>query len=368
MSYSITIRPADTKNYAERYSNESLASAVTVLMEKSRQSGLNHYDQLTLSNIKNYIARSKTFVLKPEEIIQKQFNIQNYLNAMSTFYPLTDGVYFCMMLTGSPLKDISSLESIIEILSQYRLETVILPETVQASRHNPFERILQVASEYTQSGRACHESEGCYIRIVATHSEDVSASLVLKLIWLKEVLEKFVYINKIESTELTEEQKQEIRHQRILMPTPSDKEIAKDVKGFLKQGLDNPLALLKAQKDLPVSPKKVPDNQYESDDTPEVQNAEIVPEAECFSEFESQFVQKVADSKREDRKEDYKEILKKAEEGAKEAQEKREKVIKLKEINEEEVVENPQDNLNLSEQQLNLGLPILSIFEYRVIL
>lgn len=52
MSYSITIKPANTKDHAERYSNESLASAVTELMEKSRQSGLNHYDQLTLGNIK----------------------------------------------------------------------------------------------------------------------------------------------------------------------------------------------------------------------------------------------------------------------------------------------------------------------------
>lgn len=119
MSYSITIKPANTKDHAERYSNESLASAVTALMEKSRQSGLNHYDQLTLGNIKNYIAKSKKFVLNPREIIQKQFNIQNYLNSMSTFYPLTDDVDFCMMLTGRPLKDIAALESIIGILSHY---------------------------------------------------------------------------------------------------------------------------------------------------------------------------------------------------------------------------------------------------------
>lgn len=98
-------------------------------------------------------------MLNPEEIIQKQFNIQNYLNSMSTFYPLTDGVDFCMMLTGNPLGDITALESIIGILSQYQLEVAILPKTVTASRHNPFERILQVASEYTQTGRACHEKE-----------------------------------------------------------------------------------------------------------------------------------------------------------------------------------------------------------------
>lgn len=59
MSYSITIKPANTKDYAERYSNESLASAVIVLMEKSRQSGLNHYDQLALGNIKITLLKAK---------------------------------------------------------------------------------------------------------------------------------------------------------------------------------------------------------------------------------------------------------------------------------------------------------------------
>lgn len=58
-------------------------------------------------------------MLSPEEIIQKHFNAQNYLNSMSTLYPLTDGVDFCMTLTGRPLKDIAALESIIGILSHY---------------------------------------------------------------------------------------------------------------------------------------------------------------------------------------------------------------------------------------------------------
>lgn len=251
-----TVTPAKNSDRAAIYTNERLIYGFSVLREKSRLCGLNMYDTHTLENLRTLAAQNNDFAMSPMDLMTKSFNEKNYLDVMSVFYPRTDGLEMTIELTGQPLRDIKILNDLIEILNSAPIQELIFPAGVTAAYVNHYKSIHKavyqdVARFLDPDDRELKQQKT--LVIIAPRVNDVAPILILQLIYIRELITKFVFEHKLEAVD-----DEESGTSTYLTPVLSaeDKKIIGKERSFVSQGVDSIITFLEITKQPSLASKK----------------------------------------------------------------------------------------------------------------